>query len=138
MNYGLRFESELVRELTDKGYIAIRSAASKTIDVFAAKAGHKPILIEAKATRQNVLKSYGQEILSARVIQRQVGICVRVAFVVKYNRTERLWLWIDTMKIDWRRSNVKDKIAATKWLERKKKMLAQKEKQSGTTKEKEV
>lgn len=70
-NIGIQFERELVSELKEQGYIAIRSAASKFVDVIAINNEHVYI-IEAKKTKSTKPRSYGKEIYQHYLLRKSI------------------------------------------------------------------
>lgn len=121
---GYEFERQLVVEFKERGYVTIRSAASKVIDVIAINCGHV-YMIEAKKTRQKTPRSYGTEIYDLLLMRRKLHCPDRTfLFWIRLARKKDIVL---EMKYDsvavYKRYTTADMELATDFATRKNEML---------------
>jgi Holliday junction resolvase len=120
-NIGLKYEGQVVRELTAQGYTCIRSAASKTIDVVAYSKKHT-LFVECKSTRSKTPKSYAFDVRNTLDLCRANGCRDQFYFAIRLRGNKQIWFNINTMTIDKQRTTY-DLKKAEAWAARKTKML---------------
>lgn len=124
---GYQFERELVAEFKEHGYITIRSAASKVIDVVAISDSNI-FLIEAKRTRQKTPRSYGTEIYNLMLMRRTLRSSnVTMIFWIRLHWKKDLVLEVHNHEVEiYRRFTTCDMEMANAFCKRKNKMLKEK------------
>ena len=121
MNIGTKYENQIVQEMTDRGYVAIRTHLSRVIDVIAYNKTHT-LFIEAKATRRKSPRSYASEIRNTKDLCLKNNCRDIFMFAIRLSRNKQIWLNINTMKID-KKLTTYDLALAERWANRKRKML---------------
>jgi Holliday junction resolvase len=122
-NIGTKYENQIVQQLTDSGYVAVRTHLSRVIDVIAYNGKHT-LFIEAKASRRRTPRSYAFEIRNTKDLCVANGCRDTFYFAVRLRGNKQIWLNINAMKID-KKLTTYDLELAEKWMERKRKMLKQ-------------